>query len=518
MITSSLSPHAVKRHFATNALWNALPLVVGAVAGLSVLAFAIPRLGLASYGVYVMMMAACSPLVLLLFGIPDALIRSIAKSLGAQQASAATATAQTGTALIIVSALLSAVAAATLLPPASAFVLGLTHAPPADFPLTNCALAVATMTLLQQLGAAPTSVLSATQRFRSLGLCIMAQTVSTAGLQALALEFGLGVTGFAWGASAGTAIALVLKLLVVGVPTGFGWFLPRVTRASLSELLVFGRWQTAAQLGGIASAQAERICLAAVLGPAATTSFDLCVRAQQPLYAFVFQATQALFPFLSSRSHDGVAANMRLAMRAGWISTVATAMVLTPLGGLSYQLMALWMGEGVAKMTSPIMTVLAFAGVIGATTNAPYQLLLSQGRTRALATISFVTGIVNVGSALLLLPTFGLQVAGVPALLSMLAQWCWVNLIISRVTGIRVRDLASSSAGPVLASAFMIAVMKAIELSLPHGPVGWLTAVAGYVTTAGLLYLAFQGTSAGRAGLADIRGVLAALPRYPRAL
>lgn len=478
---------------------------MSAATGLWLLSFAIPRLGLAHYGIYVTMIAAVSPLIMLLCGIPDAVIRSVARSLGQNDLPLAIGYAQAGSLLIAIGALLSTIIAALLLPIGSHLVLGTPDSTDTAFPILNCAFAVAATMLAQHLSTVPSSILSAMQRFRALSLCVMIQTVVTAASQVFAIENGFGISGFAWGAAIGSAISLVMRLIAIGVPSGFSWFVPRIRSRAFRELLVFGRWQSVAQLGGAAAAQAERICLAGLLGPAATTNFDLCVKAQTPLYTIVWQATQSLFPFLSGRASEGVGPNVLRTMRATWISTGATAIALIPLGGFSTQILTLWMGADIALAAAPIMTVLAVAGVVGAATNAPYQFLLAMGNTKTLATVSILTGLASIVSVLILIPILGLRGAGLPALIAMIVQWAYVNHVISKIGERSFRETAAGSAGPIAAAALMIAGLKTIEVALPSGSIGGIAACIGFGLMILLTYQSLRRTRAGRQGVIDLR-------------
>lgn len=500
-----------KQKLTTSAIWNAAPLFVTASIGIWLLSFAVPRLGLTHYGIYVTMIAAVSPLTMLLCGVPAALIQSVARSIGKNDLPLSIGYAQAGSMLIAIGALLSMFVAALLLPFGSRLLLGTTDPITIAFPLLNCTFAVAASTFIQHLSTVPSSILSAMQRFRALSFCAMTQTVATTILQVLAIQFGFGISGFAWSIVIGSTITLVIKLIVVGVPSGFAWFVPRIQLDVFRELLVFGRWQSVAQLGGLAAAQAERVCITAMLGPAATTSFDLCVKAQTPLYTVVWQAMQSLFPFFSSKSGEGVRQNVYRTMRATWISTVATAMVLIPLGGLSTQIMTLWMGADIAMTAAPIMTVLAFAGVVGSATNAPCQLLLAIGETRTLAIVAILTGVTNVCSAIIVFPTLGIRGAGLPALIAMIVQWVYVNRVISRAGAISFRETSRSSMGVLAAAAMMIGVLKTIEAMLPSSSIVWLTALPGFFIMLGLSYWYFQTTQIGRQGIIDLRDILGVL-------
>ena len=138
-----------KQKLTTSAIWNAAPLFVTASIGIWLLSFAVPRLGLTHYGIYVTMIAAVSPLTMLLCGVPAALIQSVARSIGKNDLPLSIGYAQAGSMLIAIGALLSMFVAALLLPFGSRLLLGTTDPITIAFPLLNCTFAVAASTFIQ---------------------------------------------------------------------------------------------------------------------------------------------------------------------------------------------------------------------------------------------------------------------------------------------------------------------------------------------------------------------------------
>jgi len=92
----------------------------------------------------------------------------------------------------------------------------------------------------------------------------------------------------------------------------------------------------------------------------------------------------------------------------------------------------LWTGPHVAAEAELTLVMLSVAGILGCGVNALMFYLLAEGRSRANATIAFVTAVVTLATSALVLPTFGWRAAGWSACAGMLAQIVTVLALLGR--------------------------------------------------------------------------------------
>lgn len=193
---------------------------------------------------------------------------------------------------------------------------------------------------------------------------------------------------------------------------------PTFAKEALAEVFSFGCFSWLQALAGVAFTYADRFLVAAMLGTAPIAIYVLCVQATQPIHGLAAAAFNFVFPHISSRHEAGEIHGPRRVFRLALLSSVGFSLMMAgPLVLLGKPLLTLWMGSAFAKQAYFVLAILAVAHMILAVNIVPHYTLLALGKVRFVSTVNILGGIVSLGAAALLIPSFGLVGAGIGRLL-----------------------------------------------------------------------------------------------------
>ena len=186
-------------------------------------------------------------------------------------------------------------------------------------------------------------------------------------------------------------------------------FLPSVAMLNSRPLLSFGVFSWVQALSGTIFSQADRLIVAAMLGPADLAYYGLCVQAAQPIHGLAASASNVLFPHLSARfEQDPEAALGARPWRAVWLNMIFVVVLSLPLLFLSKSILSRWMGADFAHHAAASLSLVALSFVFLALNVPGHYALLALGRVRFLAGLNIVGGAVSVIVAVALIPHFGI--------------------------------------------------------------------------------------------------------------
>ncbi len=469
-----------------NALWNLVPYVWGFGVNLVVVRIVVDRIGIGDFGLFGLLAAVLAPLSLANLGFGEATVKYVAGALHRGDLAEAGRYARTTLAQNLVVGVVGALLLALVGP----LVVG------PLFHLGPDALAAATLVLrwiaLGWIGTQVAGVLmgvtAAAQRFRLVAAGI-ALTQTFVGVGGAAGAWRGGLAGYAAGTALGTLAGVftwffLARSILPGVSLR-----PGIDREAWRQAFHFGGWQTVANLGTLASSQAERILLGVYLTPAAVGYYNISQTLEQRVYAAVYALSQVLFPHFATLEGESSARKTELLLRASWLLTALAVCVLAPLIPLAHPLLTVWISAEAADAAAPVMQVLALAGILGCATNASFFFLLGNGDTKALAVLSGITGLATVAVAAVVLPRYGLRAAGIAAAAAMVAQQLALALVIlPRVLGSALHPAALASAlySPVLAGLGAVAAVMMIGIA----PQGWVTIGVWYLLVGAVCALA----------------------------
>lgn len=470
------------RRLIGNALWNLAPYGWGFLLNVIAIRLVVGRIGVGSFGLFGLLTAVLTPLTLANLGFGEATVKFVAGALHRGEMEEAGRFVRT----TLAQNLLVGVGGAILLAGVGPFVVGpLFHLDAAAQDAAGVILAwIALGWIGTQAAAVFLGVPSAAQQFRVVALGIaLGQTFTV--VAGVAGAYLAGVGGYAAGTALGTIAGavtwwLISRRILPGVSLR-----PHVDRETWHQTFHFGGWQALANLGTIASSQAERFLLGVFLTPAAVGYFNISQTLEQRVYSAVYALSQVLFPHFATLEGAPPERKADLLLRASWLLTGLAVCALTPLVALAHPLLTVWISAEAADAAAPAMQALALAGILGCASNASFFFLLGVGETRALAALAGVTGIVTVAAAAVVLGRYGLPAAGVAAVAAMVAQQAMLALVVlPRVLGeaLRFARLALTLYVPVLAG---LGVAGAVALAAV--PIhGWVGVILGYGVIGGL--------------------------------
>jgi O-antigen/teichoic acid export membrane protein len=474
------------RRLIGNALWNLTPYAWGFLLNVLAIRLIVGRIGVDAFGLFGLLTAVLAPLTLANLGFGEATVKFVAAALHRGDLDEAGRYVRT----TLAQNLMVGLGGAVLLAGVGPLVVGpLFHL---DATATESARVILAWVALGWIGTQVTAVFlgvpSAAQRYRvvALGIALAQTFVVGAGVAGAFLG---GVGGYAAGTALGTLAGagswwLIARRILPGVSLR-----PRVDPETWRSTFGFGGWQALANLGTLLSGQAERFLLGIYLTPAAVGYYNISQTLEQRVYSAVYALSQVLFPHFATLEGAPPERKADLLLRASWLLTALAVCALTPLVSLAHPLLEAWISLEAADAAAPAMQALAVAGILGCASNASFFFLLGVGRTRALALLSGVTGIVTVVAAAVVLRRYGLPAAGVAAVAAMVAQQAMLALVVlpgALGDAIRPARLTLALYVPVLAGLGVAGLVAMAGIGIR----GWGGVIVGYGAIAGLCAVA----------------------------
>jgi O-antigen/teichoic acid export membrane protein len=403
-----------------NALWNIVPFFWLFLLGLVVIPVVVAHIGIEHYGLYGIIAVLLTPLGLANLGFGEATIKYVAEQVHNGDLESAAQYVRTTLWMNLVVGLSGAVVFWMV---AWWMVLQLFHVRQADAELVRqCCVLVGFGWIFNQVAGVFMGIPVAFQDFRRVALIQVIVATITGGLSILFVVSGLGLRGYTLANVLGSFAAMAGWYISSREHFGSIPLRPKLYRRIWRQCFHFGGWQTLAQLGSLLANQSEKFLLGIFLNPASLGLFNIALGLEQKAYQVVFKLSEVLFPMFSALSGEQPAEKAGRLMRVSWLLTALAVSVLIPLVPLATPLLSLWINATVAKEAAPILQLLSVAGALGCATNAAYFFLMGNGKTGAIALVTFLTGFTTVTAALILLPAFGLQAAAIPDIAAMLVQ------------------------------------------------------------------------------------------------
>jgi O-antigen/teichoic acid export membrane protein len=305
------------------------------------------RLGVASYGVWLIASAAVGAGSIVSSGFGDAVIQRVA----ALRASGDVAGIRQVVANLLSINLLLSAALAILLWAAVPWVTGrVTHFDPTL--RESCAWSLRIGALLMMLKSIESVFICGQRALEKYGPAVR-RTIATRLLTTLA------AVGLAWrghGVPAlmvATAGLTMLGAAVQGAALkrhlGGGSFKPEFDRATLVELGSFGGFTWLQAVSGVLFSQADRLLLGTVLGASSVSYYGICMQMAQPIHGLTAAGLHFLFPHLALRFASGKLAALRRPVYAAMaINAVLATVFAAGLMLIGPKLLRLWMGGSFA--------------------------------------------------------------------------------------------------------------------------------------------------------------------------
>ncbi len=413
-----------------NSTWNAAAFLVGVGLNLLILPFVIRHLGVASFGIAGLVTACVAPALIFSSSLALMIARELAQRLGSEKRQEAKQLFATALFLSLAVGVPIAGLFSLAGPAFARHAFNLGGDLSGDLFAAFCFGALGW--LCQCVSGVFLALFVARQDYARLALVNIAGTVCSTFLMLALIPRWPFASTFIACQMAGFAAILLLSASLSRLSLAVWVARPALHRIWLASLLHTGKWQVAAQGGGVVSGQADRYLLGAFLQPQNVGYYVIAQRLEEAIYIGVLKIGEILFPFFSSLQGDGDERVGDLFFRAAWVLNVLAVGVLGALIPVAGNVLHLWTGAEVAAEGQRVLIVLAVAGILGSGTNVFAFYLLANGRTRTNAAISLVTALFTLGTSAVALPYIGWPAAGWSSCVGALAQMVVMTLLLRR--------------------------------------------------------------------------------------
>ena len=469
---------------AHGASWQAAAIVVRVLVGLVSVPLYTRLLGMPQWGLLALFQAAVAPLVLL-DGMGNATVKYVAEALGRGDERQAIGVVRGALLVNLVAGLLGAVALALLAPWLATSLFAVAQQ---DREIATLGFRLIGLSWLVGLVSVSWSaVLVATQRFGDVArLGALSVGLSTlAGVAAAALGGGVVAVLVAQSCVAVLMAALQCRSAERALPGVAAW--PSLDMALVGRSLSFGSWQAAGTAGVLLSGWGDRYVLGVYHAPIIVGFYAVGSLLAGQLQAAFAEAGEVLFPAVSRFQGRGeLAQARRLSLLAGWTLSSAFGVCAAVLAIVGGDFISLWVSPEAAQAVLPALRLLCAAGIIGMVAVAPANYLLGIGRVRWDAISSVGSGLVVVGTGLLLVPRLGLIGVGYGLCLAALLRWLLVFLVwrVDFRTEHRGTSYAAHLVAPALVALGLLAAGCAVRDSMQLAPSWPLLLVEAVLATA----------------------------------
>lgn len=468
----------------SNSAWNVVAFLFSAVLLFISTPILLSLLGTDMYGLAMLLSALLAPLGLANLNLGQATIKYVAEAHGRGDAAEAGIYVETTLLFNIGVGILGSLVLASLGPWLLSDVFNIALA---DRTLaTSCLYWIAGGWGVSQAAMTFSAVPVAVQRYDWFSLGTVVFALLYTGLGLVMVVSGRGVLGFVQGQFIAQLVGL------------FGWYL--LARRLLPDVRMrlqwhatafrrsfrFGLWQTIGQLGSLIASQTDKYVLGIALTPAAVGLYNVALSVEGRAYNLGFRMAEVLFPAFSHlQGLDDVRQQRLLFVQSSWLLTTVSASALITLTVWSEEFLTLWLGGSVAAVVSPVLQLLALAGLLGSASNAAYFYLLGIGEVQVTAALAlFGGGIVLIGS-IVLVPHLGLAGAGWSNVVAMLAKAVAISIVLRKQFKELLRPAVYLSAmyGPIVTGLIVAGIVVFAKSALAD--------VASWISLVGCVSLTF---------------------------
>ncbi|WP_158791804.1 oligosaccharide flippase family protein [Granulicella sp. L60] len=391
----------------SNAVYGVLEYAAYPIAMLLTAPILINHLGVAQYGIWVVISAAVSTGSIIASGFGDANIQYVASmaSLGDSNILLRAVRSMLGINLLLGGLL--AIACWILVP------FAVIHLAPSDDKLQKICLWSLRIASFLILARAIESVCISTQRaFQRYGAAVrisICGRLLTLGISALLVLCRRGVISIMIAAAVIMILGTTAQLLRLQQHLGADSLWPTFDRKATSALFSFGTYSWLLAVASVIFSQADRLILGISLGAATVTTYALCVQLAQPIYGISASGLHFLFPYLSGRknSADNVALGKTI-VRAFSVNLFLVSLGTVVVLFFGRPLLNAWVGGAIAQGSAVILVPIVWSFALLGLSVTGYYSLLALGRVHVVTWINLTGGL-----AMLLLMSWLLPRTGV---------------------------------------------------------------------------------------------------------
>jgi len=220
---------------------------------------------------------------------------------------------------------------------------------------------------------------------------------------------GFGLVAIMLGTLVITAISLLGQMSVASRIVGYSRVSMHELLATLKEIAHFGGYTWLRSVTGTVFGYGDRLIVAALLGAGSLAYYSLCNQVTQPIPAAAAAAFNFLFPTISSRMAAGRTREAKSIYDRAVAFNSAIVIVLffltLVIGG---EALTVWLGRDVAERCRWLLVIMMAANGLLALGVVPHYAALALGRSRALAMLSIIAGVLSVATGYVLTKDLGL--------------------------------------------------------------------------------------------------------------
>ena len=399
----------------SNAIYGVLDYVAQPAGMLLAAPVLLHRLGIASYGIWLVSSAAIGAGSIVSSGFGDVIIQRLASLRGQDnQRHMRAIVANVLTINMVLGGGLSALL--WLLAPLAA--RHITHDAHALF--STCVWCLRVGALLIVIRSVETVFMSAQRAFESYGAAVRIST--TTRLLTIVAAVGL--------ASAGRSLIwIMLATAVIGVAGATAqWFalhsflqhapiLPIFDKTIFHSLLAFGSFSWLQAICSVVFSQADRLLIGATLGASAVACYGICVQVAQPIHGLTAAALHFVYPHLSARSANLPLTRIRSLIAVAFAANVLLAVAFTLLVATwGPRILTAWMGSSIGMQANAILPIIAISFGLLAMNVTGHYALLAFGRFGIVTVLNTAGGLLMLFATATLWRTHGVQGAALARL------------------------------------------------------------------------------------------------------
>jgi len=404
------------RESASNAAYSVAEYIAQPAASLLAAPFLVRHLGLAQYGIWMLVSAILGSMGILSTGFGDATVKYVSAYRGQNNSCGVERTIR---ATLTINTALGSLFGGLVWTAAPFLAHSVFKIEPEFQKVSIGAIQISAIILVvRSVESVFVSTLRAFQRYGPpVKLNVFLRSVVVVSAVVLS-AIGRGVVDIMMATLFWSALVVVLQAIAAQKVVGTFNVLPTLQYEALKEVFAFGCFSWLQALAAVVFGYADRFLVAAMLGTAPVAIYVLCVQATQPIHGLGAAAFNFLFPHISSRHEAGEVDAPRRVFRFALLSSVGFSLLLAlPLILFGRPLLTLWMGPEFAQQGYVVLGVLAVAYVLLAVNVVPHYTLMALGKVRYVSIVNVLGGILSLCGAAMLIPPFGLLGASVGRLL-----------------------------------------------------------------------------------------------------
>jgi O-antigen/teichoic acid export membrane protein len=471
-----------------NTLISGVVGVLSLLINFFVVAFAIHRLGMNAYGVFVLALSfsvSAGYLSISDLGLQAGVSRFIADADGRNDRNRMSEIVSSALAILLG----TGVVAALILLALAVAAAHLFHVPTEALRTALGLLFVlfAAEALFTLPALAFTGLLQGLQRYGRIKTIDMSRQLLYSAAVLAVLSAGYGVVGFGVVTVCSSLFTAVGYAVMGKLSCPDLHISPRlINRAGLRPLAGFSVWAFVAAISGVIWAQMDKVILATAAPVSVLTGYDIANRLQSAASYPLSFTTQAVVPAAANLSAIQSTVRLRALLIRGTRYTLALSFPATIAAMiLARPLIIAWVGKQYADMSGPTQLFLVYQLVISSATIA-HTIPIGLGRMRTIALYSTTAMVINLGISIALVGPLGISGVIIGTLVGYgITAPLYVRLALV-LLAMPVRDFFTQAVLPVAIWAVVFAAVLVVTAQLLQ-PVGLIT-IAACCVPAAIIY------------------------------